>query len=49
VAEFFSTYWANIILSLITAGALAFCRWTWSQMKNYRTMLEERETEAHDE
>lgn len=49
MVEFFSNYWTSILLSLITAGALAFCRWTWSQMKTYRALLEQRENEAHDE
>jgi hypothetical protein len=49
ITEFFSNYWANILLSLITAGALAICRWTWKQMKNYKTLLEEKDNEAFDD
>ena len=33
-------------MSLITAGALAFCKYTYSQMKNYKKLLEEKD---HDE
>ena len=49
MTEFLSTYWANILLSLVTAGALAFCRWTWKQMKNYKALLDEQENEVYDE
>ena len=47
--DVFSINWATILLSLATAGALAFCRWCWVQMKNYRALLEERDNEAHDD
>lgn len=43
IAEFFAAHWASILLSLVTAGALAFCRWTWKQMTAYRALLEEKE------
>ena len=49
MAEFFIANWASILLSLITAGALAFCRWTWKQMKTYRSLLDEKESEKLDE
>lgn len=45
IAEFIAANWASILLSLVTAGALAFCRWTWKQMKTYRALLEEKETD----
>jgi hypothetical protein len=47
--EFFTANWASILLSLVTAGALAFCRWTWKQMKTYRALLEEKEHSELDE
>ena len=47
--EFFAANWASILLSLVTAGALAFCRWTWKQMKTYRALLEEREQSELDD
>lgn len=47
--EFFSMYWANILLSLVTAGALAFCRWTWKQMKNYKSLLDQQEIDTYDD
>lgn len=49
IAEFFAANWASILLSLVTAGALAFCRWTWKQMKIYRSLLEEKEDDKLDE
>ena len=49
IAEFFAANWASILLSLITAGALAFCRWTWKQMKTYRKLLEEKENDKLEE
>lgn len=49
IAEFFAAHWASIVLSLITAGALAFCRWTWKQMQTYRALLSERESNELDD
>lgn len=49
LAEFIAANWASILLSLITAGALAFCRWTWKQMKTYRSLLEEKEHNQLDD
>lgn len=49
MTEFFLANWSNILLSLISAGLLAFGRWAWKQMKTYRKMLEEKErTEIDD-
>lgn len=47
--EFFSIHWANILLSLMTTGALAFCRWTWKQMKNYKALLDQQEIDTYDD
>lgn len=41
--SFIATYWADILLSLITAGLLAFCRYLWKELKVYRAMLEEQD------
>ena len=46
MAEFLSKYGIELVMSLITAGALAFCKYTHSQMKNYKKLLEEKD---HDE
>ena len=39
---FFSQHWAEIVLSLITAGLIAFSRHAWKQLKSYRDILEEK-------
>jgi hypothetical protein len=49
IAEFFANNWASILLSLVTAGALAFCRWTWKQMQAYRALLNEQESDKLEE
>ena len=46
MVEFLSKYGVELVMSLITAGALAFCKYTYSQMKNYKKLLEEKD---HDE
>lgn len=40
--EFLAAHWSQLLLSLITAGALAFCRYAWKQMKNYKSLLDEK-------
>lgn len=47
--QFFAENWASILLSLVTAGALAFCRWSWKQMKTYRSLLDEKEQHQLDD
>ena len=49
IASFFAENWATILLSLVTAGALAFCRWTWKQMQTYRSLLQDQENRELDE
>lgn len=49
MAEFFAAHWATILLSLITAGLLAFCRYVWKQMKNYKKLLDEKEKDKVEE
>ena len=49
LAEFIANNWSSVLLSLTTAGALAFCRWTWKQMKAYQALLEERDQVALQE
>lgn len=44
--EFLSKYGIELVMSLITAGALAFCKYMHSKMKNYKKLLEEKD---HDE
>lgn len=40
--EFLAAHWSQLLLSLITAGALAFCRYAWKQMKNYKSLLDKK-------
>ena len=46
MVEFLSKYGVELVMSLITAGALAFCKYMYGQMKNYKKLLEEKD---HDE
>lgn len=49
MSAFFANNWSTILLSLITAGALAFCRYIWKQMKNYKKLLDEQEANKVEE
>lgn len=39
-------YWLELIFGLISAGALAFCKYLYGEVKNYRKLLEQRENEV---
>ena len=41
--DFLATYGVEILLSLITAGALGFCKHLHKQAKQYKAMIEEKE------
>lgn len=41
--DFLTTYGVEILLSLITAGALGFCKHLYKQASQYKTMIEEKE------
>lgn len=41
--DFLTTYGVEILLSLITAGALGFCKHLHKQANQYKTMIEEKE------
>ena len=41
--DFLATYGVEILLSLITAGALGFCIYLHKQASQYKTMIEEKE------
>lgn len=49
MAEFFAANWATILLSLLSAGLLGFCRYIWKQMKNYKKLLDEKEANKVEE
>lgn len=38
-------YWLELIFGLISAGALAFCKYLHTQLKDYKNLLEKREDE----
>lgn len=41
--------WSSILLSLVTAGALALCGWCWKQLKEYRKLLDQKKEQAMDD
>lgn len=43
--EFITNNMGTVLLTLISAGLLGFCRYIWKQMKTYKIMLEEKEKE----
>lgn len=36
---FWAEYWIEILFGLIAAGALGFCKFAWSKVKNYKELL----------
>ena len=46
--EFLSKYGVELMMSLITTGALAFCKYMHGQMKNYKKLLEEKDRDELD-
>ena len=42
-------YGVEILLTLVTAGALAFCKYLHRQLKNYKALLDEKEQDKTDE
>ena len=46
---FIQENWPSILLTLVTTGSLAFCKHLWNQMKNYKQLLDEKNSEALDE
>lgn len=46
--EFITTHLLEIIFGLISAGALAFCKYLYSKMKNYKKLIEEKEDSTLD-
>lgn len=41
--------WSKVLLSLVTTGALSLCGWMWKQVKNYRRLIEQQETNQMEE
>lgn len=46
--EFITTHLLEIVFGLISAGALAFCKYLYSKMKNYKKLVEEKENSTLD-
>lgn len=44
--EFISANWDSVVLSLITAGALGYCRYIFKRAKEYQAIIEEHERQA---
>ena len=49
MAAFIAEHLIEIFFGLVSAGALAFCKYLHSQMKNYKKLLEEKETVEFEE
>lgn len=49
IAEWIAANWDKVLLSLVTAGALALCGWCWKQLKNYKQLLKDKEGDALDD
>lgn len=49
IQQFLIDHWPDILLALVTTGALGFCKYLWSQMKKYKALLDEKNLEAFDE
>lgn len=48
MGEFIAAHWGEILLSLVTAGALAACKHFWSQLKNYKALIKDQEEQHLD-
>lgn len=47
--EFLKDYWSEILLAVVTTGAIGFCKYLYNKVKNYRTILEGKETDELNE
>lgn len=47
--EFLTQHILEIIFGLVSTGALAFCRYFYVQMKNYKTLVDEKKHEEFEE
>ena len=46
--EFITTHLLEIVFGLISAGALAFCKYLYRKMKTYKKLIEEKENSSLD-
>lgn len=49
MSAFIAEHFIDILFGLISAGALAFCKYLHSQLKNYKKMLEDKEKDNLEE
>ena len=43
IIQFICDHWADVLLSLISAGLLAFCRYLYKEMTKYKKLLEQQD------
>ena len=47
--DFLRDYWSEILLAVVTTSAVGFCKYLYSKVKNYRTLLEGKEADELNE
>lgn len=47
--SFFSQYWSEILLTIVSGGAVAICKNFWSKIQAYRKIIEEKEAANVDQ
>lgn len=49
MTQFFMDNWSTLLLGLISAGLLGFCRYIWKQMKAYKALIDDKEKDATED
>lgn len=49
MTQFFMDNWSTLLLGLISAGLLGFCRYIWKQMKTYKALIDDKEKDATED
>ena len=49
MVAFFMQYWAEIILSIVTAGAVGFSKYIWKKKKKYKAIIEQAESDRESD
>ena len=47
--NFIVNHWEAFLLSLVTAGAIAFCKWSWGKAKYYKNLADKQEENQLDD
>ena len=47
--EFFTAHWAEIVLTLITTGSIALFKYLFGEIKKYKALIKDQETEDLEE